>query len=196
MEEQKVVEEKKEDSQIVEKLLREKKNWQLKAEQETREKEDLVKKLKEIEEEKLASQQKYKELYEAKTKEVSGLQEKITLIDKEKENEEKKSALRRELEKSGIKNERSDFAISTIDLNQLKYDKENKIVLGVEDMAKMIKNTIPEIFAGQSIKVNHDAPSNNIATIDLESYKKLSFEEQKNPDILKKLYASHGIEIR
>jgi len=183
-------------TELVEKLLKEKKNWQLKAEQEAKEKNDLQAKLKEKEDSELLTQQKYKELYEERNKEVTSFKERFATLEKEKEDGVKRSALRKELEKRGIKQERADFVLSTVDLNALKYDSEHKIVLGVEEQAKIVQDTLPEVFAGPNVNPNHDAPKGVPVAVDMESFKRLTVKEQQDPEVLKKLYASHGITVR
>lgn len=182
--------------EFVQKVLKEKKNYATKAQQIQEENEALRKQLEQIKEQDLKNKEEYKTLYENKLSEVNEWKEKYTSQQKEIENGIKRSQLRNELTKLGIKPAYLEKAVNLADLNYVKYDSDAKLVLGADDQARLISEEWKDLFGGNQSRPNHDSPDINSknGAITLEEWKKLPFEEQKKR--MKDVAANMGLELK
>lgn len=186
---------------FVEKLMKEKKNYASKVDEISAKLAAYESTIKEKDMEVLKVKEDWKSLATEKEKEVlalkAALQEKETAIQSiqvEKINGHKISALKRELDKLGADHKSMDSILRLADLNVMKYDEEHKVVLGVEEVAKSIKEQIPAVFGVSVPGVSHAAPAGSNAKMDIETWKKMDIKERRKIP-LEQVYKGMGIDI-
>jgi len=177
-----------------EKLLQEKRNTAeaLKKEREFRE---------QIEQDRLKEKDDQKglaDLYKKQLDEMQSLREQDRL---EREKAIKYTKVKEELEKLGLRDaDKARKLFSLVDQSAIKYDDENKVVLGYEEQVKKLYEDFKPMFTGDVIKPNHDAPRSVPQEFTVEAYqkfvmspewRKLSMAEQK--EYTSKIYASLGV---
>lgn len=177
-----------------EELLAEKKKLQEKYNNETK---TLNEKLQAIEKEKLEAANDWKKIAELERSEKETLKQKIDSQEKESQRMAKMAAVKKELDKEGALPDMVEFMIKSANLDDLKYDPDHKVVLGVNDLVKKFRTEAPSAFGKQGARMNHKAPDGtNPETIDMETWRSMDFKKQKDPDVLRKLYESRGITVK
>lgn len=173
---------------MVEKALKEKENWKAKAM-------ELEAKFQETEKTKLEEQQKFKELsdiYKAKS-------EQLELQIKAQQDREVKAtklnALKSELSKMGIKQDKFELAFKLAPIDSLKYDADNQIVLGADEVAKQLRDQTPEWFGVSGAQVNQQAPAGKPSQLTPEIWNKMSAADKAKLD-QREVYRAFGIEPR
>jgi len=174
---------------LLEKALNEKKNWKAKAQ-------DLEEKLQNEADQRLKEKEDWKSLYESTKQKLDEVTTTLTVKEEETRNGYKTAALKRELEKLGAQGESVGTLLKLADLQGLKYDTEHKIVLGAEDAAKNIYDSIPQAFGKVTSKVDNRAPQSDFSGLDLDTYKNMSAKDRSDPEVQKRLFEKHGIALR
>lgn len=177
----------KETNSHLEKILKEKKN----AMERVRE---LETKLKEESDAKLIEKENWKTLAEMKDKEAKEWQEKYTSAQRLIEDSAKISEIRTELSKLGLNQGYMDVAMKLADTTSVVFDKENKIVTGAENVARMIREKVPVFFQKTNPGVDHSAPAGSPGKLTIEDFKKLPLDEKRKRE--KELYENMGIKLK
>jgi hypothetical protein len=109
----------------------------------------------------------------------------------------KQGSLRKELEKMGANPKAMDLLLGKLaNLESLKYDEDHRVVLGAEDEARRIKEQLPELFGRSTAGVGHEAPQGAPVDMDVNAYKNMSLKDKSNPEVLKALFAKHGVAVK
>jgi DNA segregation ATPase FtsK/SpoIIIE-like protein len=171
-----------------EKVLTEKKNLAEKARRLEEEKA-------EIEKQKLKEKEDYKAMYEMTEKSKLELEARLKEVAEKEVKEYKFGALKKEWEKMGLKDSKQAEALFKLsNVEALKFDEEHKVVLGVEEEARRIKETFSPLFGASSTGVAHDAPKGAPSSLTLEQWRQMSPSDKKANEAA--LYQSLGIKLR
>jgi hypothetical protein len=176
----------------IQKILKEKKNAMDKLRDIAQENEILKAKLSELEEQELLKNKQFEQLADTRKKEAEEWRNKYTESQNLIKDSVKKASIKSELNKLGIEEKYISDTMKLIDLNEVVYDEETRVVSGAEQVALRIKDKFPPLFGQKNVGVSHDAPSNgNLGRITLEEWKKLPVKEQR--ERLPELYANLGV---
>lgn len=181
-------EQKPERNPLVEKALKEKENWKAKAL-------ELEAKFQETEKAKLEEQQKFKELADIYKKKSEELEARIRDQQEREVKATKLNALKSELGKMGIKQDKLELAFKLAPIDSLKYDMDNQIVLGADEVAKQLKDQTPEWFGVSAAQVNQQAPASRPTQLTPEVWAKMTPQERSKVD-QREVYRAFGIEPR
>jgi len=89
-------------------------------------------------------------------------------------NEVKLTAVKREFEKMGLSDSKTfDTIQGLINIDGLKYDEDHKLVLGVEEEAKRIRDAIPQLFGQSKPGAMHSAPKGAPADVSVDEYQRM-----------------------
>lgn len=162
------------DKDFVEKVLTEKKNA-MKALEEVKTKLSAYEQqLKQTEEQRLKEKEDWKSMAEIRAKEAIEWQTKYSHLESKVQTSAKLSAIKREFEKMGLKDSKTqEMLLGIVKTDALKYDEENQVVLGVEEEARRIKESIPMVFAANATKMNHDSAGSAPTGYTVEGFKEL-----------------------
>lgn len=163
----------------VDKILKEKKNAMERMRSLEQELETQKIKVAEYEENKLLEEKKYQEYAERYKKEAETYKEKFEKTQKTIVDSMKLGAFQNEAIKLGMDSKYIQEATKLIDLNKIHYDNDTRVVIGAEDEAKALLERFPPLFGGRTPGVSHDAPVGKMATLTLDEWKKLPYEERK-----------------
>lgn len=178
--------------EFVDKVLREKKNTALKNMQLQQEMENLKLKIQESEEKELLREKKFEQLFQQKSTEVEQWKNKYTDQTKVIVDATKTGALKSELSKLGINQDRFPHVMKLVDLNQIQYDNDSRTVLGAEEIARDLAATLPEWFGTTKIGVNQEAPKQSFGPLTIEKWRELPESERNKPEVIAQLRASMG----
>lgn len=110
---------------------------------------------KKLEEKSLAEKGEYKTLYENEKKAREEREKALQAKEQEAENFKKKDAVKAELKKLGLKDERMDLALSMVNPSDIVYNKELNVFSGHDVLAQKVKNLSPEWF-GSGARASYD----------------------------------------
>jgi endo-1,4-beta-mannosidase len=162
------------DKEFVEKLLTEKKNA-MKGLDEIKSKLSAYEaQIKEVEEQRLKEKEDFKTIAQIKEKESIEWKAKYGALEAKLQTSAKLGAIKKEFEKMGLRDAKAvDMLLNLVRSEHLKYDEENQIVIGAEDEARRIKESIPMVFAANASKMNHDAANATPGALSVEGLQDL-----------------------
>lgn len=164
--------------EFVDKLLNEKKNY-AKAVEELKLKVNAYEsKFKEIEQESLKAKEDWKTLAENSQKEALQYKQMLEQETSKRVSTLKMGALKREFEKMGLRDTKIIETLAPlVKLDTVRYDESTETVVGAEEEARRLKETLPQLFiAANNIKANHDSTQTVPVTYTVEKLQ----EMQKN----------------
>lgn len=183
--------------EFVDKILTEKKNY---AKMVT----ELTTKVKEFEEAVHKAKDDQKAIAEMKTKEAEEWKSKFLDTQNKIQTAAKISAVKKEFEKMGLKDSKAiESIVSLVKVDAIKFDEDNQVVLGAEDEAKRIKESLPMVFSPAAPKMNHDAGGGAPVEVSVEAYQKLvlspewrKMSRQQQDEYTAKVSQSLGMAVR
>lgn len=178
----------------VEKILKEKKNYSEANETLKTELKAMSEKIKELSENELKVKEDYKTLAENKAREALDYKTKLETLESNLINGTKRDALKAELAKLGADQKAINEVSLLAKIDSLKYDQDHKVVLGVEEEAKRLKEIIPSAFVKVAPKADHSA-GGDFKQISVEDFKNMSAADRAKVNVAD-LFAARGIQMR
>jgi hypothetical protein len=162
------------DKEFVEKLLTEKKNAMKGLEEVKTKLAAYESQMKEIEEQRLKEKEDFKTIAQMKEKEAIEYKTKLVAMETKIQQSAKLGAIKKEFEKMGLRDPKSvDVLLGLVKTDQLQFDEANQVVIGAEDEARRIKESIPQVFAANASKMNHDAANATPGSLSVEGLQDL-----------------------
>lgn len=177
-----------------EKLMKEKKNAMSALEESKTKIAAYEASLKEKEEALLSVKEDHKTRAENWQKEAIEWKNKFTQVEEKQARDAKLSTVKKEFEKMGADSKSMEVLLRLVDLESLKFDAENKIVLGADGEALRVKEQLPQVFGTQTPGAGHDAPNGTIANLNVDAFKGLSLADKKKNEAA--MYEKAGITMR